>query len=302
VEVRVNTAFNQPAVELSTADFPIAWPTFGDSLLHWIRDERRGPEPLTRFEASVLAAIDEAGFAALERRYELPVRPRRAAFNGWVYGAYEPVVRDSEAAARLTAMADHRLSLATAHMQARWRTSWEPELRRIWGRLEAVDPERLTHPVLLARFDHGVSLAEEAGRIAADVSLQAAFAVEEGRFHADSIARETHIWSSRLVPFALRRIALAVGRVLERQGRIDRAADVAHVSIEELRTALRLEHALHSRVDAGRRERDEFSLAAPPPTVGTALDRATLGGRVGRAAGRLIGEPMAVAMAQERVA
>jgi hypothetical protein len=285
----VSTAFNQPVVALSPADFPIAWASFGDSLLHWSRDERRGPEPLTRLEASILATIDEAGFAALERRYELPARPRRATFNGWVYGALEPVVRDSDLAARMTSMAEQRLSSSSAHMLARWRTSWEPELRRIWGQLEAVDPDRLLHPVLLARFDRGVSLAEEAGRIAADVSLQAAFAVEEGRFHADSIARETHIWSSRLVPFALRRIAFAVGHTLERHGRIDRA--VAHVSIEELRTALRLDRDLHARVEKGLRERERFGVIVPPRVVGTGLDRATLDGRIGRAAWRLTGEP-----------
>jgi hypothetical protein len=300
----VNTAFNQPVVELSTADFPIAWASFGDSLLHWTRDERRGPEPLARMEASILTAIDEAGFAALERRYELPARPRRATFNGWVYGALEPVIRDPEVAVRLTSMADHRLSSSSAHMHARWRTSWEPELRRIWGRLEAVDPDRLVHPVLLARFDHGVSLAEEAGRIAADVSLQAAFAVEQGRFQADSIAREAHIWSSRLVPFALRRVAHAAGRRLEMDGRLEHAADVAHVSLEELRTALRLDRDLRARVEAGRREREHFGDVAAPRRVGTGLDRAALDGRVGRAVERLIGQPAGVAIdeATERVA
>jgi hypothetical protein len=288
----VSTAFNQPVVELSTADFPIAWASFGDSLLQWSRDERRGPEPLARLDASILAAIDEAGFAALQRRYELPARPRRATFNGWVYGALEPVVRDSEAALRLISMADHRLSASSSHIPARWRTSWEPELRRIWGRLEALDPDRHAHSVLLARFDHGLSLAEEAGRIAADVSLQAAFAVEQGSFHAGGIARETQVWTSRLVPFALRRIALAAGRKLERDGRLERAADVEHVSLEELRTALRLGRDLRARVEAGVSEHVRFGAAAPPRTVGTGLDRATLGGRIGRAVARLTGDPV----------
>lgn len=275
-------------VQLSPAEFPIAWPSFGDSLLHWSRDERRGPESLARLEASVLAAIDDAGFAFLQRRYDLPVRPRRATFNGWVYGALEPVTRDSEEIGRQTGAADHRLASAAAHMQSRWRTSWEPELRRIWGQLEAGDPDRLMQPVLLARFDHGVALAEEAGRIAADISLQAAFALEHG-FPSEPIARESHTWSSRLVPFALRRIAFAVGRRLELDGHIERAGDVCHVSLDDLRTALRYGVDIRARVEAGRRERETFGVAAPPASVGSGLDHARLGGSVGRAVGRLIG-------------
>jgi hypothetical protein len=288
----MGTAFNRPDVNLSPAAFPIAWPAFGDSLLHWSRDVRRGPEAVTRLDASVLVAIDEAGFASLVRRYELPVRPRRATFNGWVYGALEPVERDGATARRMAAAAEERLAACSIDVNAHWRSSWEPELRRLWGQLEAVDPELLDQPVLLALFDRGMSLAQEAGRIAADVSLQAVYALQAGNTAAGTAAGETHSWSTRLVPFALRRIAHAMGRKLEAAGLVEYADDIAHVTLDELRCALRNGRDLKARVDAGRRESAQFGAVSPPRVAGTGLDRPCMDGAVGRAVAFMVGEPV----------
>jgi hypothetical protein len=122
--------------------FPVAWPSYGDSLLHWSRDAARGPFQMTRLDAALVTAWTDAGQGHAQRVYGLPARVRQMVFNSWLYVAAEPASQDEAELARLREGVDRVFDVALESHAANWSSRWLPGLERIAAELDAVGAGR----------------------------------------------------------------------------------------------------------------------------------------------------------------
>ena len=129
---------DHPAAAPPPPSFPVAWPSYGDSLLHWSRDAASGPFQMTRLDAALVTAWTDAGHGHAQRVYGLPVRVRQMVFNSWLYVAAEPASQDEVELARLRDGIDGVLDAALESNAAHWSSRWLPGLDRIAAELDAV--------------------------------------------------------------------------------------------------------------------------------------------------------------------
>ncbi len=129
---------SHPAAAPSPADFPVAWPSYGDSLMHWTRDPIRGPGQMTRLDSSLAVLWSDAGYGHAQRVYEMPARVRHLVVNSWLYVSVEPVSQDGVLLAGLRDGVESSLVGALSMMHDEWSSRWLPETRRICAELDAV--------------------------------------------------------------------------------------------------------------------------------------------------------------------
>jgi hypothetical protein len=127
-----------PAAAAPPSNFPVAWPSYGDSLLHWSRDSVRGPQQMTRLDASLITLWTDSGYGHVQRVYGMPVRVRHAVVNSWLYVTVEPASPDAVVMANLRDGVEPAASAALRSMADVWSLRWLPEMVRTGAELDSI--------------------------------------------------------------------------------------------------------------------------------------------------------------------
>jgi hypothetical protein len=168
----MNPIPTHPAAAPPPANFPVAWPSYGDSLMHWTRDAVRGPRQMSRLDASLAVLWTDAGYGHAQRVYGMPARVRHLVVNSWLYVSVEPVSHDAVELSRLRDGVEAAVAEALGSMRDRWSSRWLPETTRIGAELESAGTG-----AAVADLERIVTLGSRAWQIRTEMAVPAELAV-----------------------------------------------------------------------------------------------------------------------------
>lgn len=168
----MNPTPTHPAAAPPPANFPVAWPSYGDSLMHWTRDAVRGPRQMSRLDASLAVLWTDAGYGHAQRVYGMPARVRHLVVNSWLYVSVEPVSHDAVELSRLRDGVEAAAAEALGSMRDRWSSRWLPESTRIAAELGSVGTG-----AALADLDRIVKLGSRSWQIRTEMAVPVEHAV-----------------------------------------------------------------------------------------------------------------------------
>lgn len=181
----MNPIPTHPAAAPPPPNFPVAWPSYGDSLMHWTRDAVRGPRQLSRLDASLAVLWTDAGYGHAQRIYGMPARVRHLVVNSWLYVSVEPVSHDAVELSRLRDGVEAAVAEALGSMRDRWSSRWLPETTRIGAELDSVGSG-----AAVADLERIVKLGSRAWQIRTEMAVPVEHAVR-------ALERASAAWQRR---------------------------------------------------------------------------------------------------------